>query len=78
MEQHARLDGVTVRAADSGLGGQRFESRGHRLPKKLSLQPGIPPYVTSDVWLVRGGLRHPVGQVADEIPPIPSVVVCSS
>ena len=42
--------------------------------------PAVKSAVTTDVWLVRGGLRHPVSLVADEIPPqcIPSVVVCSS
>ena len=33
--------------------------------------PAVKSAATSDVWLVRGGLRHPVSQVADEIPPFP-------
>ena len=31
--------------------------------------PAVKSAVTTDVWLVRGGLRHPVSLVADEIPP---------
>ena len=31
--------------------------------------PAVKSAVTTDVWLVRGGLRHPVSLMADEIPP---------
>ena len=47
--------------------------RSCRLPNKLSLQwkgrPVVKSTATSDLRLVRGGLRHPVSQVTDEIPP---------
>ena len=73
------MDGVVVRASDSGMlltEDPGSIPRSCRLPNKLSLQwkgrPVVKSTATSDLRLVRGGLRHPVSQVADEIPP-PSV-----
>ena len=47
--------------------------RSCRLPNKLSLQwkgrPVVKSTATPDLRLIRGGLRHPVSLVADEIPP---------
>ena len=64
-----------VRASDSGMlltEDPGSIPRSCRLPNKLSLQwkgrPVVKSTATSDLRLVRGGLRHPVSQVADENP----------
>ena len=61
-----------VRASDSGLGGPGFDSPSRRLRKSCRCgvreRPVVKSTATSDLRLVRGGLRHPVSQVADENP----------